>query len=79
MLEVEKPSPILLSGILYIFEYYSFCSQESIEYFLSLDLFKSLESFDFFFFFLIFKETKIQPIDSLPKGEVLVSGALHQL
>lgn len=49
-LEVERPYLVLSSGISYIFEFSSSCSQVSVASFFSLDSFKSFKSFSSFFF-----------------------------
>lgn len=55
-LVVRRPHPVLPSGISCIFLYYSFCSQKSLAYFLSLDsleLFESFYSFSYLNLFIL--------------------------
>ena len=69
-LEVKRPYPVLSSGILYIFEFSSSYSQESVvKSFLSLDSLESFESFNSFFapFMPYMKNTKFDMSFSLQK------------
>ena len=74
--EVERPRPVLSSGISYIFEFTSSCSHESVvESFISLDSLESFESFHSIFlpFLLYIKKPKFDLSGSLQKTRNLIA------